>query len=61
MLDEPLDEGHGSVPNRDGDATSSAFLTLRRLRPLLSQDHTTEEFEHALEGLLDRMDRMVSQ
>jgi len=61
VLDEPLDEGDASVPNRDGDTTTADFPTLRRLRPLLSQDHDTEEFERALEGLLDRMDRTVSQ
>lgn len=60
-LDEPLDEGDASVPHRDGEATTAGYPTLRRMRPLLSQDHTSEEFEQALEGLLDRMDRTLSQ
>jgi TetR/AcrR family transcriptional regulator, tetracycline repressor protein len=59
--DEPLDEGEASVPGRDRAARPGDFPALQRLRPLLSQDHTDDEFERALEALLDRMDRVVSR
>ena len=61
VLDGLLGEGGASVPNRDGRTSADGYPTLQRLRPLLTQDHTEEEFERALEGLLDRMDRWVSQ
>ena len=61
VLDGLLGEGGASVPNRDGRTSADGYPTLQRLRPLLRQDHTEEEFERALEGLLDRMDRWVSQ
>lgn len=58
---EPLDDGDGAVPDHDGDATVTGFPTLRRLQSLLTQDHTDEEFELALEGLLDRVDRALGR
>ena len=36
-------------------------LLPRRLRALLSADHSEEEFEVSLEELLDRLDRELSQ
>ncbi len=51
----------GTASRHDPNASAAGYPTLQRLRPLLSQDHTAEEFERALEGLLDRMDRWVSQ
>lgn len=59
--DAALGEVCGIVPRHDGGVSMSEYPTLRRLRPLLSQDHTAEEFERALEGLLDRIDRWVSR
>jgi TetR/AcrR family tetracycline transcriptional repressor len=34
---------------------------VQRLRALLSEDRTDEEFEVSLEALLDRLDRELSQ
>ncbi|MBP2456935.1 hypothetical protein ABID70_002460 [Clavibacter michiganensis] len=34
---------------------------VRRLRDLLSEDRSDEEFEVSLEALLDRLDRELSQ
>lgn len=62
--DEALDEGDGSVPNADGRGAGSTLAdhpTIARLEGLLSQDRSDEEFELALEELLDRLDRMVSR
>lgn len=61
VLEQPVDEGDSSVPHHDGDATVAGFPALRRLQPLLAQDHTDEEFELALQGLLDRVSRTVLQ
>jgi AcrR family transcriptional regulator len=57
--EEPLDEGDAPVVDHDGDATMARFPTLKRLQPLLSQDHTDEEFALALEGLLERVGRAL--
>lgn len=59
--EEPIDEGDATVPNADGSETLDDTPEVRRLRPLLSEDHSKEEFEIALELLLDRLDRDVSQ
>jgi TetR/AcrR family transcriptional regulator, tetracycline repressor protein len=60
ITEETLDEGGASSPN--GTTTSLAeFPNVKRLKPLLSEDRSQEEFESALEDLLDRIDRVVSQ
>lgn len=59
--DEPLDEGGADIPNRDADLSLADYPTLMRLKPLLSEDDTAAEFERSLEGLLDRLDRTLSQ
>jgi TetR/AcrR family transcriptional regulator, tetracycline repressor protein len=54
--EEPLDEGDARVPNGDADLEVSEFPTVARLRAPLTEDHTDEEFETALEHLLVRLD-----
>jgi TetR/AcrR family transcriptional regulator, tetracycline repressor protein len=61
-VEEPLDEGGASVPTRDAaEVDVDDYPTLARTAPLLAQDHTREEFETALEALLDRLDLALSQ
>lgn len=60
--DLALDEGDASVPNEDGQVSLDENAPeVLRLRALLSEDRSKEEFEIALELLLDRLDRELSQ
>jgi len=59
--EEPLDEGGAAVPEGDGSMSLDAAPEVQRLRPLLSEDRSDEEFEVSLEALLDRLTRDVSQ
>src|SRR5690242_14587879 len=59
--EEPLDEGDSDVPNADQNLDLTDFPQVRRLEAELSQDHATAEFEQALEDLLDRLDRFISE
>lgn len=59
--EEPLNEGGAAIPERDGNATLDEAPEVRRLRPLLSEDRSEEEFEISLEALLDRLDLELSQ
>ncbi|WP_258376581.1 TetR/AcrR family transcriptional regulator C-terminal domain-containing protein [Curtobacterium sp. MCBD17_028] len=59
--EEPLDEGGATVPEGDGSMSLDAAPEVRRLRALLSEDRSDEEFEVSLESLLDRLDRELSQ
>ncbi|MGI8947902.1 MAG: TetR/AcrR family transcriptional regulator C-terminal domain-containing protein [Ornithinimicrobium sp.] len=59
--DEPLDEGGADLPHGDGMQTLSDAPTTQRLQPLLSEDHSAEEFEIGLETLLDRLEMSLSQ
>jgi len=59
--EEALDEGGAVVPEGDGRVSLDAVPEVRRLRSLLSEDRSDEEFEIALEALLDRLARSVSQ
>lgn len=54
-----LDEGDAEVPEDSVDIED--YTQTSRLRPLLSQNHDDEEFEMALETLLDRLDRLISR
>lgn len=54
-VDEPIDEGHASIPEADAQADLSEAPEVERLRPLLSEDRSAEEFEASLELLLDRL------
>lgn len=60
-VEEPLDEGGADIPQRDGNTSLDAADEVVRLRPLLSQDRSQEEFETSLEVLLDRLDRELTQ
>jgi hypothetical protein len=60
-VEEPLDEGNAAIPEADGKVTLDDADEVRRLRPLLSQDRSEEEFEISLEVLLDRLSAELSQ
>lgn len=60
-VEEPLDEGDASIPHRDGNLSLDNAPEVKRLRSLLSEDRSEEEFEVSLEVLLDRLDRELSQ
>lgn len=60
-VEEPLDEGNAAVPEDDGNTDLAEAPQVERLRSLLSEDHSDEEFEVALEALLDRLSRELSQ
>ncbi len=60
-VENALDEGGATVPNADGELDLAAVPAVRRFRPLLSEDRSEEEFEAALETLLDRLERSISQ
>ncbi|MDQ0728304.1 TetR/AcrR family transcriptional regulator [Microbacterium sp. W4I20] len=60
-LEEPLDEGGADVPESDGEAEVDDDAQIVRLRPLLSEDRSDEEFEASLESLLDRLGAELSQ
>jgi len=59
--EEPLDEGGASIPEHDGRVDLADAEQVVRLRPLLSQDRSDEEFEVSLEALLDRLSKELSQ
>ena len=59
--EEPLDEGESEVPNADQALDLANFPQIRRLAGKLSEDHATAEFERALEDLLDRLDRFLTE
>lgn len=60
-VEEPLDEGNADIPERDGSIGLDDAREVRRLRALLSEDHSDEEFEVSLEVLLDRFAGELSQ
>ncbi len=60
-VEEPLDEGDASIPHRDGNLSLDNAPEVKRLRSLLSEDRSEEEFEVSLEVFLDRLDRELSQ
>lgn len=60
-IEEPVDEGGADLPNRDGRASLADNPNTSRLRPLLSEDHSDEEFETSLESLLDRLELSITQ
>ncbi len=57
----PLDEGDAQVPHEHGEVDLRGKPETARLRPILSEDHSDEEFETALETLLDRLELELSQ
>jgi TetR/AcrR family tetracycline transcriptional repressor len=56
-----FDEGGAQIPERDGRVDLSRSPTTTRLRALLSEDRSDEEFEVGLETLLDRLEMMLTQ
>ncbi|OZT62756.1 TetR family transcriptional regulator, partial [Salmonella enterica subsp. enterica serovar Typhimurium] len=60
-VEEPVDEGGADIPNRDGRVSLADTPYTARLRPLLSEDHSDEEFEASLETLLDRLELAIAQ
>jgi len=60
-VEVPLDEGDAQLPNEDGQIDLSGQPNAARLRPMLSEDHSEEEFEVTLETLLDRLEMTLSQ
>lgn len=60
-VEEPLDEGDADIPEGDADKSLEDVPEVRRLRPLLSEDRSAEEFEASLELLLDRLGMELSQ
>jgi TetR/AcrR family transcriptional regulator, tetracycline repressor protein len=59
--EEPLDEGESDVPNADQKLVLEKFPHVQRLEAALSEDHAAPEFERALEDLLDRLDRQITE
>lgn len=59
--EDPLDEGGATIPQGDGNVSLDVAPEVRRLRTLLSEDRSGEEFEISLEALLDRLDTELSQ
>lgn len=61
-VEEALDEGAAHLPSPTSSTVElTDYPTLVRTAGMLAEDHTDEEFESALEALLDRMDRVLSQ
>lgn len=60
-IEEPLDEGDADIAPPSRDVELSDYPTLLRTAAMLGEDHTQAEFEAALEALLDRLDRVLSQ
>jgi len=56
-----MDEGDAQLPNEDGQVDLSDSPTVERMKSLLSDDRSKEEFEIALETLLDRLELALSQ
>lgn len=56
-----FDEGDAQIPNQHGQLDLSDKPEANRLRPLLSEDHSADEFEIMLETLLDRLEMDLAQ
>jgi len=59
--EEPLDEGNSESPNSDQQLDLQNYPHILRLEAPLSEDHSAPEFERALEDLLDRLDRGLTE
>jgi TetR/AcrR family tetracycline transcriptional repressor len=60
-VEVPFDEGSAQVPNQDGQIDLSGRPAIARMRPMLSEDRSQDEFEVSLEILLDRLEMSLSQ
>lgn len=58
-VDTPLADGGSDAPGSDSSLQDAPEV--RRLRPLLSEDRSDEEFETALEAAIDRLVRELAQ
>jgi AcrR family transcriptional regulator len=58
---EPLDEGGADIPEHDGQKDLANAPEVVRLRPLLSEERSDEEFDISLEALLDRLNLRLTQ
>jgi TetR/AcrR family transcriptional regulator, tetracycline repressor protein len=59
--EEPLDEGGADVPPRARQPELDSCPTVLRMQDQLAAHEARAEFEQALEALLDRLDRELSQ
>jgi hypothetical protein len=59
--EEPLDEGDADVPNRDQQLELTEYTAILKLEPGLRRHDAEEQFEQALEMLLDRLDQELAQ
>ncbi len=53
----PVDTPEASP--EEADVVVAGYPRLQRLRPLLSEDRSSAEFEESLENLLDRLERLI--
>jgi len=60
-VEEPLDEGASRVANEGAELDLDDYPTVMRLRHQLARDDAEEQFERALEAVLDRLDLELSQ
>lgn len=60
-VDDPLDEENAANPNEGETLSVDVYPTLLRLSGALRRHDCDAEFEHALEALLDRLDRELSR
>ena len=60
-VEVPFDEGGAQVPNEDGRVDLTSRPAIARMRPMLSEDRSQDEFEVSLELLLDRLEMSLSQ
>lgn len=60
-VDDPLDQGDADLPEHDGKVGLTAAPQVARLRVLLSEERSDEEFEVSLEALLDRLGSHLTQ
>ena len=49
------------MPNADQELDLAAYPHVQRLDAQLTEDHSGAEFERALEDLLDRIDREITE
>lgn len=60
-VEEPLDEGEAAQPNQDAEVDETDYPLIQRMRRLLSESRAEQEFDEALEALLDRLDLELGQ
>lgn len=60
-VEEPLDEGGARIPQAHGSSDLRPFTLVLRMREQLSENTAEAEFERSLEGLLDRLERELTQ